>query len=62
MDSEFKKKAAIAGALYYLKAEEEKKHGRPIVTAKIPNPWQLHGRQSMMHMKNLIQRRVLKRI
>ncbi|MBN1699045.1 MAG: hypothetical protein JW881_16115 [Spirochaetales bacterium] len=63
MDSDLKKKAAIAAVLYYVKAEEElQQQIRPPVVARMPSPWQLQGRQSMMHMRNLIQRRVLKRI
>jgi hypothetical protein len=62
MDPDKKKRAAIASVLYYLKSEEEQQYRRPPVPVGIPSPWQLQGRQSIMYMRNLLQRRVLKRI
>jgi hypothetical protein len=61
MQSDLKLKAAIAGVLYYLQMEKTEHKIEPVVAKIIPTPWQLHGRTSIMQMRGLVQRRVLKR-
>jgi hypothetical protein len=55
-----KKLAAIAGALAWLEGEEAVS---PIAAAPAAasSAWALHGRQSIMTMRSLLQRRVLRR-
>ena len=60
MHPENKLKAAIAGVLYYLQKEQEYEI-EPIVTKRFPTPWQLSGRTTIMQMRGLVQRRILKR-
>ena len=60
MHSDKKLKAAIAGVLYYLQSEEEHKIEH-VKAQTFPTPWQLHGRTTIMQMRGLVQRRVLKR-
>ena len=60
MSSETKLKAAIAGVLYYMQMEEDYEV-EPVVTRRYPTPWQLSGRTSIMQMRALVQRRVIKR-
>lgn len=54
--------AAISGVMAYLRGEGEKKPEKrlppPMTTL---SPWALYGRQSIMYMRTLVQRRVLKR-
>ena len=52
--------AAVMGVLYYLQSER-KKDQQVLKPVALPSPWALYGRQSIMHMRNLVQRRVLKR-
>ena len=52
--------AAVAGVLNYLQIEKEQKQQDGIPVSS-PSPWALFGRQSIMQMRNLVQRRVLKR-
>jgi hypothetical protein len=61
MESNLKVQAAIGGVLYYLKSEEESTKILPHVIQHHPNPWQLNARTSIMQMRGLLQRRVLKR-
>ena len=56
-----KYQAAIAGVMAYLKAEEEQHPVEPDVIIGSPNAWALNGRQNIMQMRSLMQRRVLKR-
>ncbi|MBN2441848.1 MAG: hypothetical protein JXJ04_10890 [Spirochaetales bacterium] len=60
MLSDNKQKAAIAGVLYYLQMEQEHKIV-PAALKTFPTPWQLTGRTTIMQMRGLVQRRVLKR-
>ena len=52
------KVAAISGVISYL--EEESKAGAPSSPAE-PSPWALYGRQSIMRMRELVQRRIVRR-
>ena len=63
MDTEKNKKirAAIAGVIQYMKSEEESRRPEPLVTPAYPVPWSLQARQTMMQMRYMVQRRVLKR-
>lgn len=62
MDKAKKISAAIAGVMYYLKAEEEMMLSKePSVAERHPTPWALNGRQTIMQMRALVQRRGLKR-
>jgi len=60
MHSDNKRKAAIAGVLYLLQMEAEHKIEH-VVAKTFPTPWQLNGRTTIMQMRGLVQRRVLKR-
>jgi hypothetical protein len=60
MHSDKKLKAAVAGVLYYLQMEEEQKIEH-VMAKTFPTPWQLSGRTTIMQMRGLVQRRVLKR-
>ena len=62
MQEDRKARAAIAGVLSYIKTREEEYIAEPQVSAHMPTPWQLSGRQSIMQMRGLMQRRVLKRL
>ena len=61
MEHDLKQKAAIAGVLQYLQFENEQLRVEPVFAKKYPSPWQLNGRTSIMQMRGLVQRRVLKR-
>jgi hypothetical protein len=61
MQSDLKQKAAIAGVLYYLQMEQAEYKIEPVVAKIFPTPWQLSGRTTIMQMRALVQRRVLKR-
>ncbi len=55
--------AAIAGAVYFMKAEEESRREtlmRPAVQVR-SSPWAAQGRQSIMRMRELVQRRFVRR-
>jgi hypothetical protein len=58
-----KQAAAIAGVLNYLKTESEEQHlqNRTKLPVRPFSAWTQHGRQTIMHMRGLVQRRVLKR-
>ncbi len=57
-----KKAAAIAGVLYYLREEEERQRNACSSLARVlPSAWALYGRQKTMQMRDLVQRRLLKR-
>ena len=55
--------AALAGVARYLEEEEEasKVKAGAAGAAGAAGPWALAGRQSIMRMRELVQRRVLKR-
>jgi hypothetical protein len=62
MERNIKMKAAIAGVMQYIQVTEEENALRPgYQINRGPNPWSLSGRQSIMQMRALLQRRVLKR-
>ncbi len=62
MDHDIKMKAAIAGVMQYIQATEEENVLRPGVQFfRGPSPWALNGRQAIMQMRSLLQRRVLRR-
>jgi hypothetical protein len=62
MDKAKKILAAIAGVMYYLKSEEEMAvPTAPTVAELFPSPWALNGRQTIMQMRSMVQRRILKR-
>jgi hypothetical protein len=58
-----KQAAAIAGVLEYLKSESEAHLclQKAALSGRSSGAWALHGRQTIMHMRGLVQRRVLKR-
>ena len=60
---ENKKIAALTGALYYLKERREEQE-RTAACTEAPareSPWAQYGRQNIMQMRALVQRRVLRR-
>jgi hypothetical protein len=61
-----KKIAAITGVYYYINEEQKQREAtlrnQQFFSFSGPGPWALHSRQTMMHMRCLIQRRVLKRV
>jgi hypothetical protein len=62
MDDDTKMKAAIAGVMQYIQVtEEENASGLGDRSHRAPSPWAMNGRQSIMQMRALLQRRVLKR-
>lgn len=61
MQPDLKHKAAIAAVLYYLQMESAEQKIEPVVATTFPTSWQLNGRTSIMQMRGLVQRRVLKR-
>ncbi len=58
-----KKTAAISGVLYYLREEEEQRQRNACssLARVLPSAWALYGRQKTMQMRDLVQRRLLKR-
>ncbi len=67
---EAKKTAALAGVLAWLKSEEESRAAQPEARPAAggapggrrgADPWALLGRQTTMQMRNLLQRRLLRR-
>jgi hypothetical protein len=62
MDQDLKMKAAIAGVVQYIEATEEEMPAQQrgqIFTGG--TPWSMSGRQAIMQMRALLQRRVLRR-
>lgn len=54
--------AAVTGVLYLKNLEEQAKQRFNIESPNIsPSTWALYGRQTIMQMRSLLQRRVLKR-
>ncbi len=54
--------AAVTGVLYSMMSEEDQAvYPASSRTSEEPSPWALHGRQTIMQMRSLLQRRVLKR-
>ena len=54
--------AAISGVMYYLKSLEDRQPAsiaQPETTGL--SPWALHGRQSIMRMREMVQRRMVRR-
>lgn len=62
MQQDNKIKAAISGVLHYINTEKERKYEASKINMGMISPWQLNGRQTIMQMRSLMQRRVLKRI
>jgi len=62
MKQDKKIRAAIFGVLHYMRTEEERKHIESNINIRILSPWQLNGRQTIMQMSNLMQRRLFKRL
>jgi hypothetical protein len=62
MEHDIKMKAAIAGVMQYVQATEDEHVLRPGAQFfRVPSPWATSGRQAIMQMRSLLQRRVLKR-
>ncbi|MBN1411890.1 MAG: hypothetical protein JW969_13660 [Spirochaetales bacterium] len=61
MDQDKMVKAAISGVMYYIASNETRHRVEPSVQVTVPTPWTLNGRQTMIQMRTLVQRRVLKR-
>jgi len=61
MSEDPKVRAAIAAVLQYLRSEEETVMQVATAPAQWPSPWAMSGRQSVMRMRDLLQRRLLKR-
>ena len=53
--------AALAGVLHHLEETEDIEEARHTGHTNSAGLWALHGRQSIMRMRNLVQRRVLSR-
>jgi hypothetical protein len=53
--------AVLAGVTRYLEEEEESKVTKAAAAPGAASAWALHGRQGIMRMRELVQRRVLKR-
>ena len=53
--------AALASAIHHLEELEELEEERNGQLRDAASLWALHGRQSIMRMRNLVQRRVLNR-
>ena len=62
MAEDKKLQAALAGVLYYIQSEQSAGSIEREVPSRSTSPWQLNGRMSIMQMRGLVQRRVLKRI
>ena len=53
--------AALASAIHHLEELEELEEARNGQLRAVASLWALHGRQNIMSMRNLVQRRVLNR-
>jgi hypothetical protein len=53
--------AAVARCVEETEESEKTSAGAGAPAARPPSPWALHGRQGIMRMRELVQRRVLKR-
>ncbi len=53
--------AVLASAIHHLEELEELAEGRDGQLRAATSLWALHGRQNIMQMRNLVQRRVLNR-
>ena len=53
--------AALASAIHHLEELEEIEEARSRELRAAASLWALHGRQNIMRMRNLIQRRALNR-
>jgi hypothetical protein len=56
-----RKIAAITGVLYYLKNEESENQNINPVRLNHVSPWASYNRQSIMNMRNLMQRGITRK-